>query len=142
MTATPLFQYFSALPAVRDLPAAPAQAILALRYAILCRRLGQDPLPELERRWGHSAAARRFTVLVEVIGTMWPEPFAVAPPCCQKLSFDEALLADMVTSARIDDRRRFDLQSAEMFGSDARDMLFSCLRNFIHAEPLTYNPLI
>ena len=140
MSSTPLFQYFSDLPAVRDLPIVSSQAILALRYAVLCRRLGNNPLPELERRWGHITAARRFTVLVEAIGYMWPEPFAVAPPCCSKVSFDEALLADMVTSARMDDRRRFDIQTAEMLGQDARDMLFSCLRNFIRAKPPTFSP--
>lgn len=140
MTSTPLFQYFSSLPAIRELPLAPAQVILALRYAVLCRRSGTDPMPELARRWGDSVAARRFTVLVEAIGYMWPEPFAVAPPCCSKASFDEALLADMVTSARMEDRRLFDIQCAEMLGADARDMLFACLRNFIRATPPTFTP--
>ena len=141
MTNQPIFQYFSALPSIRELPPFAAQAILALRYSVLCRRMGQNPMPELERRWGNATSAQRFTVLVEAIGHMWPDPFAVAPPCCSKVSFDEALLADIVTSARMDDRRRFDIQTAEMLGHDARNMLFSCLRQFIRAKPPTYSPL-
>lgn len=141
MNGSNLFSYFNNLPTVRELPTVPAQAILALRYAIMCRRAGRCPLPELKRRWGSELAARRFTILVETIGQIWPEPFAVAPPCCSRTSFDEALLAHMVTSARMDDRRRFDILTGEMLNSDARAMLFNCLRNFIRAKPLTYSSL-
>lgn len=124
-------RHFTQLPAVRDLPHLSAQSILSLRYAILCNRAGYDALPELERRWGSPLTARRFRVLVEAVGQIWPDPFAVAPPCCRQVSFDEALLASLITAAAISDRRRFDLLSAEMLGCDARDMLFSCIRNFI-----------
>lgn len=121
-------------PFVRDLPADGAQAVLALRFCILCRRSGRDPTPELARRWGGIAAARHYRLVVEAIGQCWPDPFAVAPPCCPRASFDEALLAAMVGSARADDRAAFDALSAEMLGVDARDMLFTALGNFLRAQ--------
>lgn len=90
-------------------------------------------MPELERRLGSSAAARRYRLVVEAIGQGWPDPFAVAPPCCPRASFDEALLAAMVGAAGSDDRARFDALTAEMLGGDARDMLFTALGNFLRA---------
>ncbi|HET6538412.1 MAG TPA: addiction module antidote protein [Sphingopyxis sp.] len=124
---------------MRDLPILPAQSILALRHAILCRRAGRDTLPELERRLGSRIAARRFRVLMEAMGQIWPDPFAVAPPCCSRLSFDEALLAQMVMAAALQDRHHFDFLSAEMLGMDARDMLYACLHNFLSAQGLAYH---
>lgn len=138
MESKALFKTITDMPAVRDLTVLPAQAVLALRYCILCRRAGYDPLPELERRWGNILSARRFRVLVEAIGHVWPDPFAVAPPCCTRVSFDEALLAAMVTSARHEDRRRFDLISSEMLGLGSRDMLYACIQNFLRAQPPTF----
>ncbi len=121
-------------PLVRDLSVEAAQTVLALRYSTLCRRGGRDPMPELERRWGNILAARRFRLVVEAVAHIWPDPFAVAPPCCPRLSFDEALLAATVGAAARGDRVGFDLLTAEMLGSDAREMLFSALENFIRAR--------
>lgn len=135
MESKSLVRLLTEQPAVRDLDCLPAQAILALRYAILCRRSGHDPLPELERRWGHILAARRFRVLVEAIGHIWPDPFAVAPPCCPVVSFDEGLLASLITVARRDDRMRFDFLTAEMLDCDARDLLYACVQNFLRVQP-------
>lgn len=121
-------------PLVRDLSVEAAQAVLALRYCILCRRSERDPMPELERRWGNILAARRYRLVVEAIGHVWPDPFAVAPPCCPRVSFDEALLAAMVGAASRRDQAQFDRMSAEMLGGDARAMLFAALENFIRAK--------
>src|SRR3546814_9725654 len=82
-------------------------------------------MPERERRWGNILAARRYRLVVEAIGHVWPEPFAVAPPCCPRVSFDEALLAAIVGAAARRDRVQFDWLTAEMLGSDAREMLFA-----------------
>lgn len=135
MESQTLFRKFTQMASVRDLPQMSAQSILSLRYAITCRRAGYEALPELERRWGNSLTARRFCVLVEAIGHIWPDPFAVAPPCCSKVSFDEGLLASLITATAFDDRRRFDLLSAEMLGSEARDMLYACIQNFVRMAP-------
>lgn len=134
MQSSELVRKFTAQPFVRDLSAEAAQTVLALRYCILCRRGERDPMPELERRWGNILAARRFRLVVEAIGHVWPDPFAVAPPCCPQLSFDEALLAAIVGAAGTGDRMRFDMLTGEMLGSDARAMLFTALENFIRAR--------
>ena len=134
MQSSELVRRFTEQPLVRDLPVDAAQAILALRYCILCRRSERDPMPELERRWGNILAARRYRLVVEAIGHVWPDPFAVAPPCCPRVSFDEALLAAMVGAASGGDRVRFDTLTAEMLGSDARAMLFTALENFVRAR--------
>ena len=134
MQSSELVRRFTEQPLVRDLPVDAAQAILALRYCILCRRSERDPMPELERRWGNILAARRYRLVVEAIGHCWPDPFAVAPPCCPQLSFDEALLASIVGAAGAGDRMGFDVLTGEMLGSDARAMLFTALENFVRAR--------
>lgn len=134
MQSGELIRKFTEQPLVRDLSVDAARAVLALRYCILCRRGERDPMPELERRWGNMRAARRYRIVVEAIGHVWPAPFAVAPPCCPRVSFDEALLADMVIAADRRDRARFDFLTAEMLGGDAREMLFTALENFARAR--------
>ena len=134
MQSSDLVRKFTEQPLIRDLPVDAAQAVLALRYCILCRRSGSDPMPELERRWGNILAARRYRLVVEAIGHIWPDPFAVAPPCCPHLSFDEGLLADIVTAAGRGDRVRFDRLTGEMLDSDARAMLFTALEHFVRAR--------
>lgn len=134
MQSSELVRKFTEQPLVRDLPVDAAQAVLALRYCILCRRAERDPMPELERRWGNILAARRYRLVVEAIGHIWPDPFAVAPPCCPRVSFDEALLADIVIAAGARDKVQFDCLTAEMLGSDAREMLYSALENFVRAR--------
>jgi hypothetical protein len=119
---------------IRDLPEEGAQAVLALRYYIVCRRCEHDPLPELERRWGTILPARCFRRVVEAIGHLWPDPFAVAPPCCPRASFDEALLAAMVGAASRRDRPQYDWLTAEMLGHDSREMIFVALVDFIRAR--------
>jgi hypothetical protein len=134
MQSSELIRQLTEQPLVRDLSVEAAQAVLALRYCILCRRGERDPMPELERRWGNILAARRYRLVVEAIGHVWPEPFAVAPPCCPRVSFDEALLAAIVGAASRGDRVHFDWLTAEMLGGDAREMLFVALENFIRAR--------
>lgn len=134
MDAASRIRQLADLPFVRDLSIDGAQAVVALRFCILCRRSGRDPVPELERRWGNIVTARRYRLVVEAIGHCWPDPFAVAPPCCPRASFDEALLAAMVGAAGAGDRARFDALTAEMLGGDARAMLFTALGNFLRAR--------
>ena len=134
MQSRTLIRQLTEQPLVRDLSVDAAQAVLALRYSILCRRSGRDPMPELERRWGNVLAAQRFRLVVEAIAHIWPDPFAVAPPCCPRLSFDEALLAATVGAISRGDRVDFDWLTAEMLGGDAREMLFAALGNFLRAR--------
>lgn len=135
MESKTLTNLLSAQPLVRDLNPLAAQTVVALRYAILCRKTGHDPVPQLARRWGNPMAARRLSVLIEAIGHIWPDPFAIAPPCCSRVSFDEALFAAMVSATFFGDRFSFDQMSAEMLNGDERDMLFACIQNFLRIAP-------
>lgn len=130
MPTCDLIDRLTQLPKMRDVPMKAAQAVLALRFSILCHRTGRDPLPELERRWGNLLTAQRYQLVIEAIGQSWPEPFAIAPPCCPQLSFDEALLADMVAAVDNGDRARFDRATGEMLGADARALLYTALEIF------------
>ena len=133
-SSSDLVRKFTEQPLVCDLPVDAAQAVLALRYCILCRKSERDPMPELERRWGNILAARRYRLVVEAIGHVWPDPFAVAPPCCPRLSFDEELLGNIVIAAGARNKVQFDYLTAEMLGSDAREMLYTALENFVRAR--------
>ncbi len=139
MESKTLTSLLSEQPLVRDLNHLAAQTVLALRYAILCRKTGHDPVPDLSRRWGSPMAARRFHVLIEAIGHIWPDPFAIAPPCCSRVSFDEALLASLVSATYFGDRFSFDRMSAEMLNPDERDMLFACMQNFLRIAPPSFH---
>ena len=134
METSTLVRRLTEQPFVRDLPVDAAQAVLALRYCVLCHRSERDPMPELERRWGNILAARRFRLVVEAVGHAWPDAFAVAPPCCPRVSFDEALLATMIGAVARGNRAQFDWLSGEMLGGDAREMLFVALGNFLRAR--------
>src|SRR3546814_15323695 len=63
-----LIRQLTEQPLLRDLPTDAAQAVLALRYCVLCRRNGPDPMPELERRRGNNLAARRYRLVGEAHG--------------------------------------------------------------------------
>jgi len=134
MTGSTIVQRLIEQPLVRDLEARAAQAVLALRHCIACRRTGRDPQPELERRWEAEAAARRFQLALVAIGDVWPDPFAVAPPCCPRLTYDEALLGAMLGAVSQGDRSLFDRLTAEMLSEDARGLLFAALDNFLSAQ--------
>ncbi|SKB72350.1 addiction module antidote protein [Sphingopyxis flava] len=134
MTAGKIIQQLIEQPLVRDLEERAAQAVLALRYCIACRRAGRDPEPELGRRWEAEAAARRFQLVLVAIGDVWPDPFAVAPPCCPRLTYDEALLGAMLGAASQADGAQFDWLTAEMLSEDGRGFLFAALENFLSAR--------
>lgn len=121
---------------LRHTPPPAAQIILGLRLCVLLYKCGRNPVPELEQKFGSMAAARRFGIVVEAIGQMWPDPFAVSPPCCPMLSFDESLLSDAAEAAAAQDRVSFDRLTAEMLGGDARETLFATLTEFQAVQAL------
>ncbi|MGV2480299.1 UNVERIFIED_CONTAM: hypothetical protein IGO34_26215, partial [Salmonella enterica subsp. enterica serovar Weltevreden] len=63
--------------------------------------------------------------LLETVRLCWPEPFAVAPPCCATLSHDEATLLVMIGTAGDGRRPIFDALLCEMLGQDACDRLYA-----------------
>jgi hypothetical protein len=101
-----------------------ARHILAARCWCLLRKAGIDPLERLERHLHSRFAAVRFSLLMESIMPIWPEPFSVYRPCCAVVSIDERLLADAIRLARAGARRDFDRLLCEMFSADERQLIY------------------
>lgn len=104
----------------------PVEAEIArgLRLWVVVSKLGRCPMRALADRLGSARAAAHLHLLLEEIGAAWPEPFAVSPPCCARLSHDEALVVDMIRLAGRGDRPGFDRLLCEMIPADERERLF------------------
>ena len=120
-----LIERLAARPGVEDLEPEDAVRIGALRGWVALRKAGRCATGALIGRLGSARAAAGLHLLLEQVGAAWPEPFAVSPPCCRRLSHDEATLAEMLALARSGDRPGFDRLLAEMVPADARERLFT-----------------
>lgn len=107
-----------------SLPPAARRIAQALRLWVTVRRSGRCAMQAVGESLGSLRAAAHFHLLLEEIGAAWPEPFAVSPPCCRRLSHDEALLADMIRLGGAGDRAEFDRLLSEMLPGDERERLF------------------
>jgi hypothetical protein len=111
-------------PDMRDLPAREARIAASLRLWVVLNKLGRCPMGAVADRLGNARAAAHLHLMLEEVGAAWPEPFCVAPPCCPRLSHDEALVIDMVRLGGRGDRPGFDRLLAEMIPADMRERLF------------------
>lgn len=111
-------------PDMRDMAAREARLAAALRLWVVMNKLGRCPMQAVADRLDCARAAAHLHLMLEEIGAAWPEPFRVAPPCCPRLSHDEALVVDMVRLGSRGDRPGFDRLLAEMIPADMRERLF------------------
>jgi hypothetical protein len=111
-------------PDIRDLEAADARLAAALRLWVVLNKLGRCPLQAVADRLGSVRAAAHLHLLLEEVGAAWPDPFCIAPPCCSRLSHDEALALAMVRAAAREDRPAFDRLLQEMIPADMRERLY------------------
>jgi hypothetical protein len=111
-------------PDIRDLEARDARLASALRLWVVMNKLGRCPMQAVADRLDSVRAAAHLHLLLEEIGAAWPDPFCIAPPCCPRLSHDEALALDMVRAAAREDRPGFDRLLREMIPADMRERLF------------------
>lgn len=109
---------------LHSLAPAPLQLIGALRLWALAMRLRWCPVRIVAERLGSLRAAAHLRLIIEEIGTAWPDPFCVAPPCSARLSHDEATAAQMFVLAAGGDRPGFDRLLADLLPSDERECLF------------------
>jgi hypothetical protein len=107
-----------------QLPPEDSRIAHALRLWVRMRKSGRCPMKAVAGRLGSLRAAAHFHLLLEEIGAAWPEAFAVSPPCCPRLTHDEALLTDMMGLGRAGDRSAFDRLLGEMLPADEREKLF------------------
>ena len=111
-------------PDLRAMTAAEANLAIAVRLWVVMNKLGRCPLQAMIERLGSAPAGGRLHLLLEEIGAAWPEPLCVNPPCCPRLSHDEALVLDMARIARHDDRPGFDRLLSDLLPAEARERLF------------------
>jgi len=116
------------MPAMADLGRREATILSSLRHWATARQSGRCAIVAAATRLGSKRAAVHLHLLLEEIGSAWPEPFAVSPPCCPRLSHDEALLAGMVAAAAQADRPAFDRLLCDLLPDDARERLFLSAR--------------
>lgn len=119
-------QLFAPPPRLADLAPEQAALVSATRRWVMAQRLErQCPLQAAAAQLGCLAAARALHLLLAQVGAAWPEPVAIAPPCCARLTHDEATLVGLVLAARDHGRPVFDALLCEMLGQDTRDRLFA-----------------
>jgi hypothetical protein len=111
-------------PEIGTMSAAEARIISALRLWVVMNKLGRPPMQPVAERLGSARAAAHLHLLIEEIGAAWPEPFCVSPPCCSRLSHDEATLGAMVAIAGGGDRRGFDRLLEDLLPAEVRERLF------------------
>lgn len=124
-----LAQLFAPPPRLDDL--APEQAALVSatrRWVMAQRQEARCPLQAAAAQLGCMQAARALHLMLAQIGAAWPDPVAIAPPCCARLTHDEATLLGLVLAARHHGRPVFDALLCEMLGQDARERLFGAAR--------------
>lgn len=111
-------------PRLTELDKLPARLVRALRLWVVQTQQNVCPMESVAAVLGSLRSAAHLHLLLEEVAVAWPDPFAVAPPCCPRLSHDELLLADMVRLAVRGDRPGFDRLLAEMIPPDERERLF------------------
>ena len=111
-------------PELMTLPPPAARVVGALRHWVVASRTGRCPMSALAAKLGCVRGAAHLHLLLDEIGAAWPDPFAVSPPCCARLSHDEALVADMLTLAGRGNQPGFDRLLADLLPADIRERLF------------------
>ena len=119
-----LVQSLARTPMLAELDPQAGRILGALRVWAVSLRAGRCPIAAAGSRLGSLRLGAHLHLLLEEIGAAWPDPFAVSPPCCPRLSHDEALLAQMVGLAGHGRRPQFDRLLADLLPFEERERLF------------------
>jgi len=119
-----LVEWLVRTPYLGEMAGREARLVGALRLWVVMNKLGRCPMQAVADRLGDARAAAHLHLMLEEIGAAWPDPFCVAPPCCRRLSHDEALVIDMLRFGAAEDRPGFDRLLAEMIPADMRERLY------------------
>jgi hypothetical protein len=117
-------------PRISDLDPEQAAVVTATRAWVVAQKLERCPIQATADRLGCIQAAKALRLLLLTMGAAWPDPIAVAPPCCPIVTHDEATLIAMVLAACNHSRPVFDALLCEMLPQDARDRLHSAALAF------------
>lgn len=108
-----------------EMPACDARYILAARSWCLLRKSAINPHARLLTYLHSEHRVVRFSLFMETVTQIWPEPFALHRPCCATPSVDEMVMVQAVRWASLRNRPQFERLLHEMLGDDARDLLFA-----------------
>ena len=120
-----LDQKFAAPPRLADLMPEEAALVSATRRWVMAQRHGRTcPLHAAASQLGCLQAARSLHMLLAHVGASWPDPVAIAPPCCPVMTHDEMTLLGLVIAAHRHSRPVFDALVCEMLNEDARGRIY------------------
>ena len=119
-----LMERLAETPWLSSLDAPDARLIKSVRHWVFAAKSGQCRIAALTARLGCGRTAAHLHLLLDEIGAAWPDPFCVAPPCCGRLSHDEATLSNMLATAAEGDRAAFDRLLSDLLPADVRERLY------------------
>ena len=119
-----LINTFSRSVELQSLTDPDVKAVRGLRLWVAAQHAGRCPVAALAAQLGCMRTSAHLHLLLEEVGAAWPDPFAVSPPCCPRLSHDEATFAAMLVLAYSGNRLGFDRHLADLIGPDERERLF------------------
>jgi hypothetical protein len=93
------------------------------RHWVIIARGGRSPRCPLMALLGASAA--RFSLLMDLLVTAWPETFTTYPPCAQSLSPDEHCLMTLLAAADAGDQALFHSHFADLLAQEERTRLWT-----------------
>lgn len=118
-------------PKLRSMSTGQISIVIAMRVTILARAQGMGVKCYLAKQMPGEDAARHFLHIIEAMCESWPEPVMVHRPCCNKVSYDEVLLLDLVTAAARDDTKTFHNRIRDMIGERDRLTLLNSIAKFV-----------
>lgn len=120
-------------PDVRMMPMCQQRIVSALRLAVIGRRTQHDVADRLEQRLGCAEAVEALGTLIEEVGDVWPEQFAIFPPCQTRLSYDEMLFVDITTAAAKRDWEGLNAMVGDMLSKSEQANLMNTAYDFMRA---------
>jgi hypothetical protein len=118
------FAHFVSSPLLLARSGKEARLVRAVRLWVVLNKLERPYGAAVEAQLGRRPAALALDLLMMRVGVAWPEAFIVNPPCCPRMTHDEALILAMVEAGVEGDRLRFDGLLQEMLPADTREALF------------------
>lgn len=106
---------------------AAATLVVTIRLMATAMRCDTDPLVELTRRLHSCTAAKAVLDLAKACSQAWPENVMVNRPCCQILSPDEAVFADMASAVLAGDRAAFATTLEGLVRRERHDRLYEAM---------------
>ena len=91
--------------------------MLAFRFSVIAGKRNHDVVGILRTRTGSLETAVQLSRLVKRLADRWEGAFMVSPPCCQCMTTDEKVVADMLRAAMANDRVAFNQALHPMFSA-------------------------